>query len=266
METLNSEPTWQWGGEISNLIGAAIHDGHHTREELSTHFYLDEAGRLREEDPFTGPMARVLPFHVTGLHSRFEVDFNRSPHKAVYRLPEDAWGLQVWHGKLPDEIAQRSLELYHAFYADAEKQLKAIEKQFGNFVVFDTHSYNHRRDGAAEVPAVAHENPEVNIGTASIGNEKFRPLVERLIADLRAFDFEGRHLDVRENVKFTGGEFSQWIHRTFAQSGCSIAIEWKKFWMDEWTGEPDERQLELICQATQSTLAGVKSELARLSH
>ena len=262
---INLHPTWQWSGETSNLIGAAIHDGHNIRDELSAHLALDEAGRLREEDPFTGPMARVLPFHVIGSQSRFEIDFNRPAAKAVYRLPADAWGLQVWHGELPDEIAQRSLELYQAFYADAEKQLKAIEAQFGNFVVFDIHSYNHRRDGADGAPAAAHENPEVNIGTASLGDEKFRPLVESLISDLRAFDFQGRHLDVRENVKFKGGEFSQWIHRTFPRTGCSIAIEWKKFWMDEWTGEPDQPQLELICRATQSTLAGVKAELARLS-
>ena len=264
MQTINIKPTWQWEGEISDLIGAAIHDGHDTREELSTHFYLDDAGRLREEDPFTGPMARVLPFHVVGSQSRFEVDLNRPLDKSVYRVPEDAWGLQVWHGELPEEIAQRSLELYRAFYADAERQLKAVEAQFGNFVVFDTHSYNHRRDGAEGAPASAQENPEVNIGTASMGDEKFRPLVERLIADLREFDFDGRQLDVRENVKFGGGEFSKWIHRTFPNAGCSVAIEWKKFWMDEWTGEPDERQLELICRATQSTLAGVKEELARL--
>ena len=259
------QPTWQWSGEISDIIGAAIHDGHNARDEVAAHFALNEAGRLREEDPFTAPMARVLPFNVIGVQSRFEVDFNRPRDKAVYRVPEDAWGLQVWNDALPDEIAARSLELYDAFYADAAKHLKEVEKQFGNFVIFDTHSYNHRRDGENSPPADARENPEVNIGTASLGDEKFRPLIERLIEELHAFDFGGRHLDVRENVKFKGGEFSKWIHRTFPQTGCSIAVEWKKFWMDEWTGEADKAQLELIRQATQSTLAGAREELARLS-
>ncbi len=226
---------------------------------------LPDAERRREEDPFTGQIARVLPYHVVASQSRFEVDFNRPREGAVYRVPSDAWGLQVWDGELPNEIVQRSLALYEAFYDEADHNLRKIVAQFGGFVMFDTHSYNHRRDGINAPPADEAANPEVNIGTKSLGDEKFRPLIERFMADLRAFDFDGRHLDVRENIKFGGGEFSQWIHRTFPHTGCSLAIEWKKFWMDEWTGLPDNHQLELICRATQSTLPGVREELARLA-
>ena len=61
-------------------------------------------------------------------------------------------------------------------------------------------------------------------------------MIDRFIADLRAFDFMGRKLDVRENVKFKGGNQVKWLHENFAENGCGLAIEFKKFWMDEWTG------------------------------
>ena len=258
------EPTWQWGGVLSPLVGAAVHDGHLTRAEVLEHFALDDPGRLREEDPFTAEMARALPRHVIGLNSRFELDLNRERLKAVYRAPEDAWGLQVWQEELPQRIADNSLALYDAFYGELQTELHKARESFGHFVVYDLHSYNHRRDGAAAAPASPDKNPEVNIGTKTLGDPKFRPLVERFIADLRAFDFQGRQLDVRENVKFGGGHFSKFIHDEFPDAACSLAIEWKKFWMDEWSGVPDEAQRELIRLALLSTFDGAREELAKL--
>ena len=260
----NLQPTWHWGGVISPLIGAAVHDGHEARPEVCAHFRLDDAGRLREEDPFTGAMARLLPRHVVGFHSRFELDLNRPREKAVYRIPSDAWGLDVWKADLPDDVAAGSMALYNAFYDELRVELEKVRQSFGNFVVYDLHSYNHRRDGADGAPANPDENPEVNIGTKTLNDPKFRPLIERLMSDLSAFDFGGRQLDVRENVKFGGGQFSKWIHDEFPHNACSIAIEWKKFWMDEWSGEPDEAQRDLIRLALLSTFEGAREELGKL--
>ena len=260
----NLKPTWEWGGVVSPLLGAAVHDGHLARAEVSAHFALDDAGRLREEDPFTGAMARLLPRHVVGLNSRFELDLNRPSEKAVYRVPADAWGLDVWKADLPDGVAADSMALYHAFYDELRVELEKARQSFGNFVIYDLHSYNHKRDGADGPPADPDGNPEVNIGTKTLNDPKFRPLIERFIADLRAFDFGGRGLDVRENVKFGGGQFSRWIHDEFPDCACSIAIEWKKFWMDEWSGEADEAQRDLIRLALLSTFDGVREELTKL--
>ena len=35
------------------------------------------------------------------------------------------------------------------------------------------------------------------------------------------------------------------MHR-YPGQGCAIAIEFKKFFMDEWTGEPDPRELDAM--------------------
>ena len=86
------------------------------------------------------------------------------------------------------------------------------------------------------------------------------PFVEAL----RSFDYGGHHLDVRENVKFRGGAFPAWTHRTFPDSACVLSIEFKKFFMDEWTGEPDEVLVSAIGSALNTTLPGALVELARL--
>jgi hypothetical protein len=94
---------------------------------------------------------------------------------------------------------------------------------------------------------------------------RWTPIVERFLGDLRAFDFAGRRLDVRENVKFRGGYFSQWIHESFPASGCSLAIEFKKFFMDEWTGELYPEEHQLILEALRWTIPGILEELPKLS-
>jgi hypothetical protein len=71
----------------------------------------------------------------------------------------------------------------------------------------------------------------------------------------------GRQLDVRENIKFRGGQFGRWTHENFSDSGCAISIEFKKFFMDEWTGIPDVAQLAAIRQSLQSTIPGVLAAL-----
>jgi hypothetical protein len=200
-----------------------------------------------------------------GERSRFEVDLNRPREKAVYIQPEDAWGLQVWKQTPPAELIDRSLAEYDAFYAETHRVFTNLEKRFGRFVVFDLHTYNHRRAGPGGAPADAAENPEVNIGTGTMVRDRWAPVVDRFISDLRAFDFLGRRLDVRENVKFRGGQFSRWTHETFPDSGCALAIEFKKFFMDEWSGEADTEQMEAITGALQSTIPGILEALGNES-
>lgn len=246
------------------LVATAIHDGHLLRKEVAEIMELNEDERLREEDPFTGHWTAIGDIQIIGLQSRFEVDLNRPRGKAVYQKPEDAWGLEVWKAEPSQELVARSLAEYDSFYKDAHQIFSKLKKQFGHFVVFDLHSYNHRREGPNGSPANPDENPEVNIGTGTMDRTKWAPLVDRFITDLRGFNFNNRHLDVRENVKFKGGQFSRWIHQAFPESACSISVEFKKFFMNEWSGKPDFQQLENILASLQSTIPGVIEELKKI--
>ena len=40
---------------------------------------------------------------------------------------------------------------------------------------------------------------------------------------MRSYDYFGRRLDVRENVKFFGGQLPRWIHENFPHT----AMRWR---------------------------------------
>ncbi len=242
------------------LLAAAVHDGHAIHPDTLAHVALPEDERLREEDPFTGRLTTVAPTRIVGRRSRFEIDLNRPPEKAVYRTPDDAWGLDVWGGtEAPESVVERSMGVYESFYRAVERLIELKVRKYGSVVVYDLHSYNHRREGPAGPLADPEANPEVNVGTGSLDRARWGGLVNRFMADLRAGARSAGldDLDVRENVKFQGGYFSQWVHETFGSAACVIAVEFKKTFMDEWTGRLDRDRFDKLAAALESTVPGV---------
>lgn len=245
------------------FVATSLHSAHHVRKSLVPNLAVNDEERLREEDPFTDLWTSVCPTRIVPRRSRFEVDFNRPPTGAVYLNPEDAWGMRVWHAPLDDRALAKTMREYRAYYAAMLEILNDLERRYGRFVVFDLHSYNHRRAGALAAPADPELNPEVNVGTGSMNRGRWGRLVDRFIFDLRRFDFMGRRLDVRENVRFQGGYLCRWVHEQFPVTGCALALEFKKSFMDEWTGEADPGAVVTIRAALASTLPGLREELAR---
>lgn len=221
------------------LIAAAIHDGHDMRGELLPWLALSDEERLREEDPSTGGWAAAAATSIVVHRSRFEVDLNRPRGQAVYLRPEDAWGLHVWRDPLPDTLLDRSYRLHDAFYQEVEALIGRLVKRHGRVVVFDLHSYNHRRGGPEVRPDRPSGNPTINLGTSNMDLACWGAVVDRFERSMRAVALRGEPLDVRRNVKFLGGYFPQWIHKTFPESACALAIEVKKVFMDEWTSVLD---------------------------
>jgi N-formylglutamate amidohydrolase len=246
------------------MLSTAIHDGHGLRPEVAELMALPDDIRLREEDPYTARFAEVVANRVVPLRSRFEVDLNRAPERAIYRSPEDAWGLQVWKEELPDEVADVSRSEYRAFYDVVRAILDDAEQRFGAFVVLDLHSYNHRRDGADAPPADPAGNPDVNVGTSHVDRDRFGPVVHRFIADLGGHTVSGRPIDVRENVRFKGAYLTEWVQQTYPENGCALAVEFKKIFMDEWTGELFEEVIEELVTALSATLPGLHEVLSEL--
>ena len=240
------------------VIATAIHAGHGLRDECAQLMALDDAGRLREEDPFTQLIAAVAPTQIVATQSRFQVDLNRKREAAVYLQPADAWGLDVWHTPPPAPVIAASLAEYDAFYAALERVARAKVAEFGAVVVLDVHSYNHRR-GETRAAADVAGNPEINVGTKSANRARWGNLIERFLRELS----ETGTFDVRENVKFTGGAMAQWINATFPQTGIALALEYKKTFMDEWTGVADVPHLERLARALAATLPGLVEELGR---
>lgn len=255
---------WTVHRGASPVLATAIHDGHAMRADLEVLTAIDAAGRLREEDPFTGYVIGDVPNRIVCHRSRFEVDLNRPRDGAVYICPEQAWGLEVWKRPPPRAAIEESLAFHDAYYAMLRQMLDDLRKCHGRFVVLDIHSYNHRRGGPEAAPADPRDAPEVNIGTFSMDRGRWAHVVDPFMESLRAFSFRGRGMDVRENVAFEGrGEQARFIHRTFPEAGCAIAVEFKKVFMDEWTGEPDREALDAIRAMIRSALPVLAKSLEK---
>jgi len=250
----------------SPLMATAVHAGHELRHELVPLLALDVSERAHEEDPYTDYLAKVVPTWLVPTRSRFEVDLNRARDEAIYLNPEMAWGLHIWKEPLNQEMINRSLEEYDTFYAELGTLLDKLTKHFGHIVIFDLHSYNYRRSGPDQPPADASSNPEVNVGTGTMKNRQYcQRIINRFITDLRAYDFMGRHLDVRENVKFQGRQLANWIHTNYPENICVLSVEFKKFYMDEWTGVGDIDQIQAVRDALHCTIPGILEELGNKS-
>ena len=257
-----SKEIWKLTEGNSPVLATAVHDGHALREELQPFMALTDEERLREEDPLTGGWTSVAATRVIATQSRFEVDLNRPRERAVYRVPEDAWGLEVWKEPLPEALVQESLRGYDGFYAALERVYARKVAEHGAIVVLDLHSYNHRREGPVGDVADPAQNPQVNLGTGTLLERgPWEKLIARFVRDLSAQDFPGGALDVRENVKFRGGHCARWAHERFPGRVCVLSVEFKKFFMDEWSGRSDPALVDAIGSALRATVPGLLDEL-----
>ena len=243
LETLDIGPYWEVREGKGPLIGVALHAGHNLRSELVPLIAVTEAERFREEDPYSDYWTQACGTQILTLRSRFEVDLNRERDKAVYLLPQDAWGLQVWSERPDQVLIDASLREHDRFYIMLKELVARKVKENGHVVVLDFHSYNQFRNGPGSVAADKTLNPEINIGTGSMPRAHWQTVVDGFIQTLRSARFIDRELDVRENVNFRGRYLASFVHHHFPQNACAIAIEVKKFYMDEWTGQADTQQV-----------------------
>ena len=257
-----AQSLWSVTHGCSQLIGTAIHDGHAVRDDLTPFMALTPDERLREEDPFTAAFIADMDNRVVVHRSRFEMDLNRPREGAVYLRPEQAWGLHVWKEGLPESSVEASLRQHDDYYEMLHGLLEKTRRRHGRFVVLDMYSYNHRRDGPDATATAQADAPDINIGTFSMDRDYWTPVVDAFMDCLRRRPFCGGALDVRENVAFAGkGEQTHFVHRHFPGTGCAIAVEFKKIFMDEWTGEPDPAAINALRAAVRASLPVLKDAL-----
>ena len=262
----SSKTLWSLTQGNSPILATAIHHGHHVRPDAVECMLVDSRTRLREEDPYTAELTTIVDNRLVVHHSRFEMDMNRDRNNAVYLTPEDAWGITVWQHPVPNAVLNQSLKQYDAFYQMLQTTLNTMVRRHLKVAVLDFHSYNHHRMGPEHPFDSTLKNPEIEIGTDTMDQKFWAPVVDRFITDLRQHDFRGRQLDVRENVKFGAGWMSQWIHNHFPQSVCTISVELKKTYMDEWTGKLFPQVLNDYRQAFLAAVPGLIHSLKQMRH
>lgn len=253
---------WTFKLGDSPVIGTAIHSGSDVGPTCQSLLCISNSDRRREEDPFTEHFIADFPTQIIVHRSRFQVDLNRARAAAVYRSADQSWGLNVWREPPAEHIVDESVAFHDAFYGELKRVLSDVEKRYGKFVLVDVHSYNHRREGPKAAAAPQDVAPDINIGTFSMDRTRWAPVVDAFLETLRGHRFHGDPIDVRENVSFQGkGEQTRFVHANFPETGCAIAVEFKKIFMDEWSGEPDWAAIERLRAMLASTVPVLEAAL-----
>lgn len=224
------------GDSSSPVLALAIHSGHQMPQALMRYTKISDADRFREEDPYTGQIAQHFPNHIIVESSRFAVDLNRKQDKCVYLKPEDAWGLDVRLCELPDPLYQDLIRCYTDWYNTLVYQVERMLKVHPFLIVLDLHSYNHRRGGPDAEADPQSENPDIILGRSNMP-DSYYPLIEDLREHLDGKPLWDKTLDVRCDVKFTGGQLARFLHENFPDRLFCISIEFKKIFMNEWSGK-----------------------------
>ena len=93
---------------------------------------------------------------------------------------------------------------------------------------------------------------------------RWAPVVEAFTASMEAQEVAGHRLDVRENVKFEGRALVWWVHERYEGVGVCLALEFKKTFMEEWTGEVDQDHLDQLRRALTATHGPVLAALKQV--
>ena len=105
---------------------------------------LDEADRLREEDPFTGIWTSVVDHAVVARRSRFEVDLNRPRERRCTGRLRTPGGCMSGRASCPTTWSGARSRSTTPSTRRPRRIFSELERRYGQFVVLDLHSYNHR--------------------------------------------------------------------------------------------------------------------------
>ncbi len=100
---------------------------------------------------------------------------------------------------------------------------------FGAVLVYDVHSYNHKRWDRAV--------PVFNIGTECLDNKKYAKFIENWRKELEEIELEGIHVESKINDVFHGRGYNLEYITTNFKNTLVLATEISKIYCDEESGE-----------------------------
>lgn len=244
------------------VLATAVHAGHQIDERLLPLMKVDAATRRREEDPMTGIWSTVGDDAFRCYVSRFQIDLNRPRESAVYKTADDAWGIEVWNEQPSDEALALAYDQWDSFYAMMAEWLEGLIAEHGRVLLLDIHSYNHRRDGPFSQAATQENNPDIDLGVTTTDRSKFGHVIDQFRDELARHEAAGRKLDVRENVRYEdGGHWPEWVFAKYGENVATVTLEYKKFYMDEWTGNAFLPVVEDLRYGLAQAVSAVRKEL-----
>lgn len=213
--------------EYAPIVCTAIHNGHKLRPELEKSFLLSQAERFYEEDPYTDELISSFPIQLIGNDSRFEYDLNRAKSLSTYF--KTAWDKQVWDKPLSQKQRAKNHGKHQSFYNVLETIIEVIEKQFRNAIVFDIHSYNHKR--------IEEDTPTFNIGSGQIDVERWGSVVNQFEKQLNNIALPNLEVRAATDEVFHGRGYLITHVNAHFDNTLVLPTEVKKIFMDEVTGD-----------------------------
>ncbi|MFT7008558.1 MAG: hypothetical protein ACJAXJ_003099 [Colwellia sp.] len=213
--------------EYAPIVCTAIHNGHRLRSDIEKSFLLSKEERFYEEDPYTDELISSFPIQLVANDSRFEYDLNRA--KALSTYFKTAWDKQVWEKPLSQKQRAKSHRKHQSFYNVLEAIISVIEKLFNNAIVFDIHSYNHKR--------IKKDTPTFNIGTEQIDIERWGNIVSHFEKRLNRIVLPNLNVRGATDEVFQGrGYLITHVNGHFDNT-LVLPTEVKKIFMDEYSGD-----------------------------
>ncbi|HHH43060.1 MAG TPA: hypothetical protein ENK49_02895 [Gammaproteobacteria bacterium] len=222
--------------DYAHFACTAIHNGHRLRPELLANCALDEAQRLREEDPWTADVAANMPITLVANDSRYEYDLNRPPETCVY---EEAWGQTVWNTPLTDAEKAASLAKHEAFYTVLGALYEKLESLHPQVLVYDVHSYNCKRPGMGDVPLF-------NVGTEQLDTGRWQAVIDHWVEQLGNIQLPGIEVRAAINEVFYGRGYQATFVNRHCPNTLVLPTEIKKAFMDELSGKVLPDVLEIL--------------------
>lgn len=233
--------------EPSRDIAVALHAGSRVRSRLQGMMQASAVERAREEDLYTDRFVEDFPLVLLARDSRFEYDLNWEEAHCIYDYHKKKWGLQVWKRPLSNREINVTVEKYREFHSLMDLIVENVVSRFGSAILFDIHSFRYQRDNI--VHWWEDNKPEINLGTRYINRAFFAPQVEAFLQLNSEIILEGRMMRIAENELFPGGYLTRKYAKTHNEQVLVLAVEYKKVYMDEWSGTLFPEKLELLKQA-----------------
>ena len=232
--------------EPAFYAGIVMHAGSRIRSGIKEVLSVSRVDRFREEDPYMDAFVREFPIQIIARDSRFEYDLNREPHRSVYPPDQLKWGMKIWCGDISPEERELSLVKHQEFQDLVDLVIDFILGQNRYALIFDMHSYCYQREERGAW--FDDPRPEINLGTKPVNRELFRDAIESFLDDLSSARIGNHPVRAAENEIFLGGYLSRRLSKAWHDDVLVLALEYKKIFMDEWTGEIYREILDELVQ------------------
>jgi hypothetical protein len=238
-------------------VAIASHAGTNVREELLSIMAIDEKERCYEEDTGTDEMIRNCPIQMIGLDSRYEYDLNRKPDQCIYLKPFQSWGKRVWSTPPSKEDLEVSLSKHDEFHEMLDYLVGEVCRHFGKAFVMDVHAYNCKRQSqTGKFDAL----PVFNLATSPTDQKKYRKVLDSIAKELQSVDIPGLKATVKENDVFKkDGAIANLIENKHPTSFI-LPVDIKKIYMDEMSGDVDDKILSNLATALDNISAKISRE------